>query len=712
MGNKKILLISSVILTLVLISFGIFKYIQYISFVKSSPYDVLISNITQESVTISWKTDIPMPSYIRIGENEKLFGDESKDQVHRVVLTGLRESSKYNFVISDGKRDWEKAYIENTESLEDFVLSEYTFSTENISDEIYIPVVEELNVLPQEVVYLSLYDKEEGVYSSIKTLEANRFGGLAVDIKSFDLDTSNYELVNINYYDTESKLSSKNAVYAAEVNCNQNISNQSIDGLTKEQFTDLANRWVAGRGKNYASECFNDVIYRAKREGVDPAFALTIWLNESGASNYTQNSSLMGMIEDFGIHGQSSAPPQDFNAQIEYFLKLTYNYSCPGLSSWEAWGNMYRWGSCNENDPVKRQIGIDYYKAIESVYGLVTNGRKLPSQVTGLPKSGGEEGGSSDGDWGEITGPLCCALKVSNQEKLRGDFENNVEGKSCSDIWKTGRSVYGGTLEYSVEIKDRTEGACEVEYDGVCCQLTNDIKWYPKVACNNPISGINTSKECLDLANDGGCFFREAKYQWLPKTVGDDYLKEVSSKSQCDSRNKITQYSIELKEGVNFVGFDFTPVFQTSPLYASKLLSLNENILLIGDFQGYEWKNLVKKSEKLPFAGEDFYFEQGKGYLVVSEEDIKIELDGWRDTNQKYSVLDEGWNLVGGSVYGKSYRASVLISNLINSDIEVNTVAVWSYELGRFSYRKEEAQGETYGEDINLVSNQGIFLKR
>lgn len=711
--SKKTVLISIfTLLILILAIFFTIKYFKYREYVASSPYDVVLSDISSNSVIISWKTQKELPSYIKIGESEKLWGEENRDTFHRVALSGLKEHSKYYFVISDGEREWDSVLLENSKELEEYVVKEFTFSTKEITEDIYLPEVEEISGLPNELIYVVLESSTNEI-SDIKSVYANRFGGAVVDIKTFEVEGGDWELKDIKYFsNTDEKLSSLNRVFAAEINCNQNISNQSIDGLNREQFADLANRWVAGRGKNYAMECYNDVIYRAKKEGVDPAFALTIWLNESGASNYTHNASLIGLIEDFGIHGQASAPPQNFNAQISYFLKLTYNYSCPGLTSWEAWGNMYRWGSCNENDSVKRQIGIDYYKGIESVYGLVTNGRKLPSQVTGLPKS--DDGGENpeEGGWGEVSGPLCCALKISNQEKFQGDFENNAEGKTCSDIWKAGRSVYGGTLEYAVQIKDRVESACEVQYDGVCCQLQNDIKWYPKQSCSNAIPNITTSSACADLAKDAACFLRDAKYQWLPKSIGSDFINGITSQSQCEARNKISTYSLEFKKGINFVGLDFSPAYQTGALLASKLFESSSNIELVGNFKGYEWKDLLKKSETLPFAGKDFYLEQGRGYLVIASEDTKIEIDGWRDSSQKYVALDEGWNLVGGSVYGKSYRASTLISNLRNSDIEVDTVAVWSYELGRFNYRKEEAEGETYGEDIKLVNNQGIFLKK
>ena len=709
--NKRFLLIFfSLICTLGLLGFGIYKYIDHREYQKASPYDVLISDIYANSVTISWKTDVETPSYITLGKSDKLWGNADITKFHRIKLQGLKGLSEYSFNISDGKRNWHVP-LSNSKELEEYVLKEFKFSTVETKEEIVLPEVEEINVLPNEVIYVVLKTKGENQHSEVRSFTANRFGGVAVDINAFNvsLEKENIEIKNIEYVSSKRETNSLIPfLYSSEINCNQNVSSQSFDGLSRDKFAELATRWVAGRGKNYATECYNDVIYRAKREGVDPGFALTIWLNESGASNYTQNMSIYGMVEDFGIHGLAAVPPQDFSKQIDHFLKLTHNYQCPGLSSWEAWGNIYRWGNCNENDPVKRQVGIDYYKGIENVYGWVTNGKKLPSKVTGLPKS--DDGGENENGWGDVSGPLCCALKIDNKEEFQGDFENNVTGKTCEQVWAVGRSLYGGKLEYSVEIKDKVAQACEIKYEGACCQLQNDIKWWPKIACTNAVPNITSSQACKEYANDRGCFFREGKYQWLPKSIGNDSIEGVTTQSQCESRNTLSQYKISLQKGINFVGFDFSPTYQASTMYASKLIENNPNILLIGNFEGYGWKDLIKKSEKLPFAGNDFFFEQNKGYLIVTTDATTLELDGWRDSSAKYSQLSDGWNLVGGTLYSKSYRASSLIQSLSREQINADTVGVWATDLGRFNYRKEES-GNVYGEDIVLKSNEGVFIK-
>ncbi len=718
-SKKFLILFVGAVFGLIAVSFGIFKLVEYQAYVKDSPYDVLLSDIQSNSVTISWKSASELPTYVKIGENEKLFGQDQISKIHKVKLEGLKESSTYTFVISDGNRDWVLPSESNSEDIQEFLIKEFVFTTKESKEEITIPEVREIQTLPNEEVYLVAYDPVEEKYSDIKTYTANRFGGIAVDIYSFegvDIDEGT-EIKNIGYTDRRNILSQSyiSSIFASEINCNESVSAQSVPGSTKEGYTDLATRWVAGRGKNYASECYNDVVYRSKRAGFDPAFTLSIWLNESGASNYTQNMSLYGLIEDFGIHGLGSVPPQNFDKQITHFLGLKFEYSCPGLNYWEAWGNMYKWGNCNTDDPVKRQDGIDYYKQIETVYSWVTNGRSLPSKINGYPPSGEDDGGGDDdggGGWEDTDGSICCALKIDNREDLRGDYENNVEGKTCDDLWKVGRSVYGGKLEYSVEIPDKVAGACEVDYSGVCCQLENDIKWYPKSVCKNQIPSVANSQACKEYANNRACFLRDGSYQWLPKSIADDYLVDVTTESQCKARNNLSTYKITIEKGINFVGFDFSPVYQAKEMYASEVIKTNSNILLIGNFEGYEWKDLVKKSEELPFAGNDFYLKQNKGYLIVSSEEFVLELDGWKDSSAKYLEIQPGWNLVGGSLYTKSSKASSLISAMEKNSIDIDTVGVWSKELARFNYRREEEDGQIFGDDVKLESNSGIFLRK
>ena len=703
--EKKIYILSIAVLVLAVFScIGFYFYFNYLQLLKDSPYDLVVSDIQANSAVISWKTESDMPTYIKLGKSGELLGSGEVSKFHRVKVVDLDEKKSYEFKVSDGQREWYEDLVKRENEIATFTKKMYSFTTSPINEEISLPEVRELHVLPNELVYVSLYDTKKNIYSELKSYYANKFGGIVIDLRAFKGEWvyEDIEIRDINYFVTSSLNASNIEVYAAEINCNQDLPEQKINGITKQEFAQLATRWVAGRGKHYAIECFNDVVYRSKMAGVDPAFTLAVWLNESGASNYTQDENAYGYIEDWGIHGRDDVPVHDFSAQLNHFLKRGHYNVCPGLTQWEAWGNIYRWGRCNADNPVAREEGIDYYKKTESLYRWITNGKNLPRKVTGLAIPINEHE-----SWSEESGNLCCGIKLEKSDTFVGIYESNVGEKGCSDIEFT----YPGTIEYSAQIPNRDANTCEVKYTGVCCELENDIKWYPQQSCTNIVEGINSSKECIEYAKDMACFFRDGKYKWLTNKIGTDTIEGVTTQVQCESRNSIKTYSIELKEGVNFVGFDFSPSYHISPLYASTLLEQYPDISVIGNFQGYEWKDLVKQSEKIPFAGNDFYFEQNRGYLIIADKSITLKLDGWRNPDAQYEELEKGWNLVGGSIYSNPSKASTLISNLKENDIEINSVGVWAYDFDSLKVSSEK-DGEVQGVDIDLTKQDAIFLKR
>lgn len=100
-----------------------------------------------------------------------------------------------------------------------------------------------------------------------------------------------------------------------------NVPDSAIDpkwlGQMKEHFIWAADSWASG--DNAAEECYNYVVGKADSEGVNPAFALTIWLNETAASNYDHSGPT---AQDFGINIPSLY--QDLQGQLDFFLQLPY----------------------------------------------------------------------------------------------------------------------------------------------------------------------------------------------------------------------------------------------------------------------------------------------------------------------------------------------------------------------------------------------------
>ena len=115
-------------------------------------------------------------------------------------------------------------------------------------------------------------------------------------------------------------------------------------GTFKSHFIGLADSWTTscpGPENNLAEECYNYVASESKKAGVNPAFALTMWLEESGASNYCY---LGETAQDFGINLANLY--QDIVGQLEIFLNMAQEKKCSEVAGFfepmHAWLSRFR----------------------------------------------------------------------------------------------------------------------------------------------------------------------------------------------------------------------------------------------------------------------------------------------------------------------------------------------------------------------------------
>lgn len=166
-----------------------------------------------------------------------------------------------------------------------------------------------------------------------------------------------------------------------DANCNAGAPEASGMSTNKLDFIDMAKRWIEGHdtGDKNARKCFNDVVCRAKNAGINPDFALWVWLHESGASHY---EAFDHEIEDFGIHN-GTTPTNDFDAQITRFLTLDPAAACPNISDyWLAFSTNYLTGGCDPNvkNPITGWDGYDYKEVLTDSFQTITNS-SLPSSI-------------------------------------------------------------------------------------------------------------------------------------------------------------------------------------------------------------------------------------------------------------------------------------------------------------------------------------------
>ena len=172
----------------------------------------------------------------------------------------------------------------------------------------------------------------------------------------------------------ETEMNNKNL--STNMNCRQNLEVDIPPGtLNKEALSMLAENWRPG-GNPHVEECYNEVVSRAIEAGVNPTFALLIWLNESGGSNY---DGFDYDLEDFGIHKTNNDPnipeANDFSGQLDFFLNLPSAYSsiC-GKSDMETFTARFKSGSCTPT-----QDSLNYLNDLKTRWDWIAPGIPFPT---------------------------------------------------------------------------------------------------------------------------------------------------------------------------------------------------------------------------------------------------------------------------------------------------------------------------------------------
>jgi len=163
-----------------------------------------------------------------------------------------------------------------------------------------------------------------------------------------------------------------------EKKCDVNVPDSAVDskylGSFKSNFIDLANKWTSdcsGPENNLAEECYNYVASESKKAGVNPAFALTIWLNESGASNYCHGGET---TQDFGIN--LSNIYQNIVEQLKAFLNMAKMKLCEGVDGFvepmHGWLSRFQ-SSAGVCDPSDQTATDYYYEVMGTTWTYLTN---------------------------------------------------------------------------------------------------------------------------------------------------------------------------------------------------------------------------------------------------------------------------------------------------------------------------------------------------
>lgn len=175
------LALAIIVLGLPLLVFATYKIVQIVSNASADthPRNVVLSNLTPSSITISWTTDSPVVGYIiPVKGGRRMtqaidFRDSKRRYTHYVELTGLDPATKYEFIIKSGNDE----YRESNGGKFSFVTA--PISSEQITpNALYGKVVNEVS--NDTMVYVFTNDKT--TYPSSNIVPKN--GGWAVDLSS------------------------------------------------------------------------------------------------------------------------------------------------------------------------------------------------------------------------------------------------------------------------------------------------------------------------------------------------------------------------------------------------------------------------------------------------------------------------------------------------------------------------------------------------
>ncbi len=734
--------------------FFFFSNIHLKNLFNEKPSDVVVANISTIEAQIYWKTGIDEINTISFKKSSDtgLFSEIegfssytdsiSKERINVVQLGDLEPNTEYTFRIESEKKMWDS----------------YTFKTKDIAEEVFLPNIVTGKDNDQSFV---LVDIEGDKYM----LNTQYHGTWAFDSQNKEYDVSTYA-----NYISETELQSRllnllgSPVYAqAGANCKTNVKiNTGSTTPSKATVVDILNRWVSScKLGGYPDECYEDIYCRALKAGVNPAFAITIWSNESGGSNYANNS----QVEDFGIHGLSSVPVANFDKQADHFLNniasnsSSYISGCTGGNQMYSWGAKFLTGGCTSASSL--DSGQKYMTGISEVYSWYTNtpltwpftisassSCDYSSSTTnttynscsakGTPTSAPSDTPGSTGtrDYMIVSGTgvtakdrnckdpdgCICLYGYSNS---RASATLNIDnGYTCTvdqKVVKTSATAAStstttdkpakksdGIKDYmivsgtGVTAKDR---AC-IDPDGCIC-LYGYSNSRASATLTIKYGYTCTVDKKVILTPEKICCYSNNSLTFVASTSCTGTILEGIAQENCKSSNK----TLSIKRGIDFIEASYVVNKEQVPISTARsLLTYSSGkILAIGLFRNDRWEKIIK-SENGTISGQDFNLEPGESYLVVSTEDIDIPIVTVKV--DKILELDKltGWNLIPSSLFTNVSSNSKSI--LQNTEYTyINQIALWNDEISIFDYTLRDNSGTIYGDSLSVLDQEGFFVK-
>jgi hypothetical protein len=680
---------------------------------------VEIANVTTNTAEIFWK------GFTKEDDFKLLYKPQESTGLYKETITN---NIYYDYTYPQGYMF--NIQLDNLEpsssySLEiwigDIKLYENDFHTKSVSEKIQTP--EPISGKSFAFDWVKLED-ENGTY----IVQTDYNGNWVIDgqLIAQEYDTEVYSST------FENELSSINSLiktaYAAQpANCDT-ITYSDIPSGTKSKASSFENllKLNGGSGGNpQYLRCYQDAYCEAEKVGVNGRWTLANWAHESNASDYEYPAG--SLYEDFGVHC-CGVSKKNFQAQLGFFLSLTHNPCNLGSSASKkeyycCWANDYLNGNkstqCSDQTTAYLNSLMAYYywvsnsadpgnfeKRLEGLPARIKTNAKNVTCGSTDPIEVYENGGEIPEDPQEDKEGICCGLKITGKDQFRGDYEDN-DTQNCNQIWKEGREVYGGKIQYSENLNIDNRASCEKWWEGVCCNVNGENKWVAERNCKNEIDQYTTYNSCINGESPDVevCCKDTALYEWKYKRKCSNVVDQYDSEYNCLKANgREVTLSLDLQKGYNFVAWNASD--PTNPMLASQLFE-NSPVILIASFENGSWNKIIYRDQG-EIKGSDFNLLRGKAYLITTTSDVELQYSGRTFTEFSWGGM-KGWQFVPAQALDPySNTKSVVLSF---DTVDVTQVGLWNKEVGKFDYYVYDIAGNEYGESVRLNENQGVFVK-
>jgi hypothetical protein len=286
-----------------------------------TPFDIVVANTTTDSTQIYWKVkeeDFQILSY-----KKETFTGPYTQAFNDVLLYKDNISNSNLYITKIENLEPNTRYIFKIDSAKGIEKKEFSFKTKEIKEEVITPNIVTGDTNIDKLVLMSL-DSGDNIM-----LDTAKHGTWAFDNQGEEYKQREYAQIT-----TEEELVAlihnilAPKIYAAREKTGSNcmvdikVNNYNHTAIDKATFVDKAENGIYTnncRKGNYANECFDDVYCTSLEKGVDPAFPLTIWFQETGASNYAKaDKDGVQNLKDFGI--KNSNIYFDFRGQLDWLL--------------------------------------------------------------------------------------------------------------------------------------------------------------------------------------------------------------------------------------------------------------------------------------------------------------------------------------------------------------------------------------------------------